>query len=144
MKNYLIVSNDGHARGLMTFAYFKKRLSELKLAGRVNVQLAGLMVFQGLKQDSGALKVLKKRNIPVTDFRVQAVNEELLGKADALVAVSEENHHYLRNTYAALPSEVRVLKVSSIIDGKEETYEKAFEKITEGLEQEFQSLLSKT
>lgn len=143
MKNYLIVSNDGQSRGLMTFAYFKKRLNELKLAGRVNVQLAGLMVTKGIRQDSGALSVLKKRNIPVVDFRAQAVNDDLLGRADALVAVSEVNHHYLRNTYSAVPSQVRVLAVPTVIDGKEETYEKAFEKITEGLEQELQSLLAK-
>ena len=143
MKNYLIVSNDGQARGLMTFAYFKKRLNELKLAGRVNVQLAGLMVTKGINQDSGALNVLKKRNIPVADFRAQAVSDDLLGQADTLVAVSEVNHHYLRNTYAAVPSEVRVLKVPSVIDGKEESYEKAFDKITEGLERELQSLIAK-
>ncbi len=144
MMNYLIVSNDGQSRGLMTYAYFKKRLNELKLGGRVNVQLAGLMVSKGIKQDGGAIKVLKKRNIPVSgDSRVQAVNDELLGKADVLVAVSEEGYHYLRNTYTAVPSKVRVLKVSTIIDGQGETYEKAFEKIMEGLEQEFQSLLAK-
>ena len=143
MKNYLIVSNDGQARGLMTYAYFKKRLTELKLAGSVNVQLAGLMVSKGIKQDGQALKVLKKRNIPLTDFKVQNVSDEVLGKADALVAVSEEDYHYLCNTYSAVPSAARVLKVSTVIDGQEETYEKAFEKITEGLEQELKSLLAK-
>ncbi len=142
-KNYLIVSNDGQARGLMSFAYFKKRLNELKLVGRVKVELAGLVVNKGLKQDSGALKVLKKRNIPVSDFQVQPVTDQLLGQADAVVAVSEEDHNYLRNTYPTVPPKVRILKVSTIIDGKEETYEKAFAKITEGLEQEFQNLLGK-
>lgn len=63
-RNYLIVSNDGQARGLMSFAYFKKRLAELKLSDRVKVSLAGLVVNKGLKQDSQALQVLKKRNIP--------------------------------------------------------------------------------
>ncbi len=141
--NYLIVSNDGQARGLMSFAYFKKRLNELKLVGRVKVELAGLVVNKGLKQDSGALKVLKKRNIPVSGFRVQPVTDRLLGQADAVVALSEEDHNYLRNTYTTVPPKVRILKVSTIIDGKEETYEKAFAKITEGLEQEFKSLLGK-
>jgi len=102
-----------------------------------------LVVNKGLKQDSGALKVLKKRNIPVSGFRVQPVTDRLLGQADAVVALSEEDHNYLRNTYTTVPPKVRILKVSTIIDGKEETYEKAFAKITEGLEQEFKSLLGK-
>ena len=142
-RNYLIVSNDGQSRGLMSLAYFKKRVSELNLSERVKVSLAGLVVNKGLKQDSQALQVLKKRNIPLSGFSVQAVNDQLLGKADTLVAVSEEDYNYLRNTYSAVPSKVRILKVSPLIDGKEETYEKAFDKITAGLDQEFKSLAGK-
>ncbi len=139
-KNYLIVSNDGYTRGLMTFAYFKKRLSELGFSNRVHVQTAGLVVSKGLTPDPLAVKILKKKEIPLNGFQVEPVSEDLLKKADVVIALSRENHNYLRNTYHATPPKVRILNVPVLIAKKEENYENAFQKIEESLDQELQSL----
>ena len=143
-KNYLILSNDGFARGLMSFAYFKKRLNELKLSDRVNVQVSGLITSKGLRPELMALKTLRKKGLSINGFGVRSLSEELLGKTDVVIALSQENHNYLKNSYRTTPLKIRILEVPVILGNTEDAYEKTFAKIKDGLEQELQSLQQKS
>ncbi len=143
-KNCLILSNDGMARGLFSFAYFRKRLNELKLSNRVSVTLAGLIASKGVRPDVLAVKTLKKCGLSVNGFKVQQVDEALLKRMDFVIALSRENYNYLKNTYHTIPSRIRILGVSPILpSSKEADYEKAFAEIRQGLERELESLEQK-
>ena len=139
-KKYLIVSNDGYARGYMTYNYFKKRLSDLGLSGKVKVEVAGLIPSKGLEPASLAVRTLKNHQIPQNGFKVQTLSDQYLKSADVIIALSQENYNYLKHSYKNIPSKVRILMVSPIIVNHEELYDRALAKIQEGLEQELQSL----
>lgn len=139
-KTYLIVSNDGCARGVMTFAYFRKRLAGMKVSDRIRLQLSGLMTSKGLTPDPMALATLKKKGLEARSIRIEPLHEELLIKADVLVALSREDYHYVKNSFRSLPSQVRILQVPPIIQSQnEEAYEKTSSKIEKGIDQVLES-----
>ena len=138
-KYFLIVSNDGLARGLMAFAYMKKRLREMKLTRLIRLAVAPLMASEGLKPDPWAVKKLAENRVPLNGFRVQPLGEKLLEKADRVITLSYENQNYLRNSYRTVAPLTRILDVPSIRIGKQGDYEKAWIKIREGLEEEILS-----
>ncbi|MBI4549920.1 MAG: hypothetical protein HY714_03235 [Candidatus Omnitrophica bacterium] len=131
MKSILIVSNDGLARGLMTYAALKKKLA--KSAARLKV--AGLLVNKGTRPDPLALKALKAKGLAAAGFRVQPVSRDLLDEADTLIALSPENYNYLNHTYGKLPARSRVLNVPAIIVRKLENYQKSLDQIGRSLDE---------
>lgn len=137
---YLILSNDGWARGLMSFACLRKRLAELKLGNRVRVDASGIIVTKGMKPDPSALKVLRKRGFTANGYKVQPLTEDLLKKSDVMIALSHEDFNYAKNVFTVLPRKVRILNVPVILGKKEEGYDAALAKIEEGLEEELRSL----
>jgi protein-tyrosine-phosphatase len=134
---YLIVSNDGMARGVMALGYFQKRLSERHLNQKIRVDLAGLIVPRGLKPHKLAVQTLKKNRLSLNGSNIQPVSEESLGQADVLIALSPENYYYLQHTYRTQLPKVRILNVPVLLPAADAAaYEKAFRKIAAGLDQE--------
>jgi protein-tyrosine-phosphatase len=132
MKNILIVSNDGLARGVMTYAALKKKLGG-RQKNAANLKVAGLLVSRGTRPDPLALKALKAKGLSAQGFRVSPMNQKLLKEADTVIALSPENYNYLRHTYGPLTAPSRVLNVPPIIDRKPEKYEKCLDRIGRSL-----------
>lgn len=134
MKNILIVSNDGLARGLMTYASLKKKLAGRQKNG-AHLKVAGLLVSKGTRPDPLALRALKAKGLSAQGFRVSPVSEKLLKEADTVIALSPENYNYLKHTYGDFTAPARVLNVPPIIDRKPEKYEKSLDKIGRSLDE---------
>lgn len=144
LLRYLIVSNDGLARGLMSHAYFKKRLRDARLSKKVGIVLSGLMVSRGTRPDEIAKKILKEKGVPLNGFIVEPVTAGLLAKADVVLTLSKEDSNYVRNTYGNVPARFRTLDVPVILGASAENYERAWAKIHAGIDEEIRRLASKS
>lgn len=133
-KKYLIVSNDGCARGLMAMRIMKKRIQEAGLAKKVELGLSGLLVAAGQAPDPLALAVLQNKGCPASASKPQQVNDEILSESDAVIALSIEDFNYLKNTYKALPQEVTVLDIPAVVERREAAFDVAYGKIERAID----------
>ncbi|HNV86302.1 MAG TPA: hypothetical protein PKL97_04990 [Candidatus Omnitrophota bacterium] len=128
VKTGLIVSNDGCGRGLLAYVILRKRLPDVKF------KLAGLVVPAGQALDPYAVSALRKQGLSAGAVRSVQVSDELLRKADFVVALSVENENYLRNTYEAFSAEKTMnLNIPTVIERSESAYEKTFGGINEAV-----------
>jgi protein-tyrosine-phosphatase len=142
-NRYLIVSNDGCARGAMCYALLRQRLKARSSSETPEIRVSGLLAFPASQPDRWAAAVLRKRKLPSSGFRTLPLDEKLLGTADCLIACSEENWNYVRNLYGNIPGEVSVLHVPVILERSLAAYEKACHAIENALEKSVGSAKSR-
>jgi len=112
----------------MAYVILKERLKDVKF------KLSGLVTPAGQVADPYAVSALRKRGFSAGTVRVEEVNEDLLRKADFVIALSLENENYLKNTYGNFSAEKTVtLDIPTVIERSEAAYAKAFDAIEQAV-----------
>lgn len=128
-NHYVIVSNDGYARGYMAYAALKGK------APSAQISVSGLITEGTQKPDSASVRVVKAQKLSVDGFAIKTLSNELLKSASNVLALSQENANYLRNTYTFDYSRMRVLDVAVLTYDENQNYENALKKIESKLQE---------
>ena len=91
VKTVLFVCTANICRSPMAAAIMRRRIADMGLADRVNVESAGVWARNGQPAAADAVIVLAGRGIPLAGHRSQALTPVLLDRADVIL-VMEEAH----------------------------------------------------
>lgn len=141
-KKILILSNDGACRGAMVFACLKNRLEDSASPKGLMIESGGVMSHLRIPLDGKAASLLKRKGLELDGYRPVSLSEDLLRKADLILACSVENRNYLLNLFPDCRVPIRILGIAPVIDDREESYESCFQEIQRRLDDEIAKGLS--
>ena len=96
--NILFICTGNTCRSPMAQAYFNSRAGQCKKA--CSADSAGIAAFAGQPASVDALEIMKELyGIDMSDHSSKQVNEELIAKADLVLAMTETHKTVLRRAY---------------------------------------------
>ena len=110
-KTVLFVCTGNTCRSAMAEGIFKKMLKErAEDDSRLNIISAGISALPGMSPTSEAISVMFEQGIDISQHHAQALQEELIKKADLILVMTNEHKEYIHKEFPFAQNKTFLLK----------------------------------
>ena len=110
-KIILLVCTGNTCRSAMAEGIFKKMLKErAEDDTRLNIISAGISALPGMSPTSEAILVMFEQGIDISQHYTQALQEELIKKADLILVMTNEHKEYIHKEFPFAQNKTFLLK----------------------------------
>ncbi|MGB6371378.1 MAG: low molecular weight protein arginine phosphatase [Atribacterota bacterium] len=110
-KTILFVCTGNTCRSAMAEGMFKKILKErTEDYSKFNIISAGISALPGMSPTSEAILVMFEQGIDISQHHTQALQEELIKKADLILVMANEHKEYIHKEFSFAQNKTFLLK----------------------------------
>ncbi|MBA7543089.1 Protein-arginine-phosphatase [subsurface metagenome] len=111
IKTVLFVCTGNTCRSAMAEGIFKKMLKErAENNTRLNIISAGISALPGMSPTSEAILVMFEQGIDISQHHTQALQEELIKKADLILVMTNKHKEYIHKEFPFAQNKTSLLK----------------------------------
>jgi len=119
-KTILFVCTGNTCRSTMAEGIFKKMLKErTEDDSRFNIISAGISALPGMSPTSEAILVMFEQGIDISQHHTQALQEELIKKADLILVMANEHKEYIHKEFPFAQKKIFILKKFALTNKSE-------------------------